>query len=165
MYPNLDSRLRRLSASHSVSVLVCMFLVSLGFLSTFPFRDGISDYFEYGTILVGTAFLSPYFEILVVLFFWIQSRHAHPFVRGNCKKLLNFQCSTAIYSTVFLGLLFFGAKAASTPNYEGGWIVLGFFIFLSPLIIAFKLVTLVASAIKAISGQTFHYPLSLQLLH
>ncbi|MBE7382889.1 MAG: DUF4870 domain-containing protein [Leptolyngbya sp. SIO1E4] len=160
-----DESARQLSARYHVYSLVCILLVGLLLSTIFPFREGIENFFEWGSVLAFTTFLSPYLEAFVALLCWRKSRDSHPFVKENSRKLLNFQISSALYSTVLINFLYLLARAASQPSYLGGWMVLAFFILLAPLILIFRVTTLVAGGLAARHGQILKHPFSIPFFH
>lgn len=121
----------------------------------------------------------PFSNILGPLVVWLWKKNEHPFIDEQGKESLNFQISFTIYGVV-LGIILvilaviFGValgvtSSGSSGNGSGAAAVLGFG-FLSILAILFLLIGIIQlglvifAAIKAKSGESYRYPITIRLI-
>jgi uncharacterized Tic20 family protein len=84
-------------------------------------------------------------NVIGPLVVWILKKEDHPFIDENGKESLNFQISMAIYFCAAVLLVF---------------IAIG--ILLLPALGIFWLILTVVAAVKANSGETYKYPLTIR---
>lgn len=152
-----------MAAKYHVILLVSIALVNLFFaIIILPQLESFESFFVWGGIIMCTTYTSSYLELLISLVCWWVSRRSHLFVRENCKKLVNFQLSSVIYSTVVIGLFLYSSyQISKSVNYLDLWFLWALFIFVSPFILIFKVSTLIAGMILAFRGQILKHTFSI----
>jgi len=94
------------------------------------------------------GFIIPFGNIIGPLIIWLVKKDESPFVDDQAKESLNFQISIIIYCIIAAILII---------------LVIG--IFLLVLIAILDIVFIIIAAVKANSGEKFHYPLTIRLVH
>lgn len=89
----------------------------------------------------------PLVNIIAPLVIWQLKKNDMPFVVENAKECLNFQISVTIYALICLALVF---------------VAIGFFLLI-PLSIAAVILTVMAG-VKANSGVSYRYPLTIRFI-
>ncbi len=89
----------------------------------------------------------PFGNIIGPLVVWLLKKGDYPFVDGQGKESLNFQISVTIYGIVAALLIF---------------VVIGIFLLIG-LVIA-DLVLVIIASVKASSGESYHYPLTIRFI-
>ena len=94
------------------------------------------------------GFVVPFGNVLGPLVIWLIKKNELPSVDAHGKESLNFQISVLIYMAVAAVLML---------------VVIGFFLMIAIAIAAIVLV--VIAAVKASSGELYHYPLTIRFLN
>ena len=94
-----------------------------------------------------SGFVAPFGNIIVPLVLWLTKRESSPFVDMHGQEALNFQISLLIYSLISAVLIF---------------VVVG--IFLLAGLCIFNLVIVIIAGVKAKSGESFRYPLTIRFI-
>lgn len=161
--PNRQARL--LSAIIYLFQLVCIASIGMFFAVWFLKNSyGIEKFFVWGGMVCYTTFTSTYVELPIALLCWLISRHAVPFVRQNCRKLVNFQLSSMLYSTFVISVAYYFGRILSRGDYLGPWMLFALLIFIAPFILIFKISTLMRGAIFAWRGGVVTHCFSIPFL-
>lgn len=94
-----------------------------------------------------SGFVAPFGNIIVPLILWLTKRESSPFVDMHGKEALNFQISLLIYSLISAVLIL---------------VLVG--IFLLAGLCIFGLVIVIIAGVKAKSGESFRYPLTIRFI-
>lgn len=94
------------------------------------------------------GYVVPLGWILGPLVVWLVKRNEFPFVDDQGKESLNFQITIIIYGIVSFLLCF---------------LLIGFLLLF--LLAIFHIVMVVVAAVKASSGQSYRYPLTIRFVH
>lgn len=89
----------------------------------------------------------PFGFLLGPLVIWLIKGREHPFIDANGKEGLNFQISMTIYGLLSIPLCF---------------IFIGFLALAALLIV--DIVCIILASVKANSGETFHYPITIRFV-
>ncbi len=116
----------------------------------------------------------PFGSILGPLIFWLIWRDESKFVDENGKESLNFNLSMLIYQFIIIivGIVIFISSITGLAVSEGEdpflalLAIPGIWLFVGGLglISLIRLILVIVAAIKAHSGEVYHYPLSLRLI-
>jgi uncharacterized Tic20 family protein len=93
------------------------------------------------------GYVIPFGNIIGPLIFWLLKRDQHPFVDQQGKEALNFQISVILYLIVsgILCLIFIG-------------------LLLLPIIGIASLVFIIIAGVRANSGESYRYPLTIRFI-
>ncbi len=99
---------------------------------------------SHGLVLTGAHFLAP-------LIIYLVKKDSSPFAAAHARESLNFQLSVLIYALGLIALIF---TVVLAPLAVLALWALGLFTF----------VLVIVATIKAATGETFQYPLSLRMV-
>ena len=97
----------------------------------------------------------PFGNVIGPLVIWLLKREEHPFIEQQGREALNFQIYILIYG---LGAVIVASIMMMTMILAplGLLIILGLYVF--------AIVQIILASIKANSGESYHYPLSIQFI-